>query len=90
MYRGCNKQGRVFLTFLTFQLSTIWKWTSIDLEVLVHFQIVERRSLESLESLENILNFQNFFRGLKRPLEKLKTKLEGKKIKKKWFAAVEN
>ena len=71
MYRGCNKQGRVFLTFLT-------------------FQIVERRSLESLESLENILNFQNFFRGLKRPLEKLKTKLEGKKNKKKWFAAVEN
>ena len=64
MYRGCNKQGRVFLTFLTFQLSTMWKWTSTDLEVLVHFHIVERGSLENLE---NIPNFPNFFRGLKRP-----------------------
>ena len=48
----------------------MWKWTSTDLEVLVHFHIVERGSLgslESLESLENIPNFSNFFRGLKRP-----------------------
>ena len=43
----------------------MWKWTSTDLEVLVHFHIVERGKLESLESLENI---PNFFRGLKRPL----------------------
>ena len=47
----------------------MWKWTSIDLEVLVHFHIVEREKLESLESLENIPNFSNFFRGLKRPLQ---------------------
>ena len=46
----------------------MWKWTSTDLEVLVHFHIVERGKLESLESLENIPNFPNFFRGLKRPL----------------------
>ena len=46
----------------------MWKCTSTDLEVLVHFHIVERGKLESLESLENISNFSNFFRGLKRPL----------------------
>ena len=43
----------------------MWKWTSTDLEVLVHFHIVERGSLESLE---NIPNFSKLFTGLKRPL----------------------
>ena len=42
----------------------MWKWTSTDLEVRVHFHIVKRGSLKSLE---NIPNFSNFFRGLKRP-----------------------
>ena len=67
MYQGCNSRG-VFSKNSNFPLSTTWKWTSTDLEVLVHFHIVERGKLESLESLENIPNFSNFFRGLKRPL----------------------
>ena len=69
MYQGCNSRG-VFFKLSNFPLSTMWKWTSTDLEVLVHFHIVERgklESLESLESLENIPNFPNLFRGLKRP-----------------------
>ena len=67
MYQGCNSRG-VFSKLSNFPLSTMWKWTSTDLEVLVHFHIVERGKLESLESLEIIPNFSNFFRGLKRPL----------------------
>ena len=70
MYQGRNSRG-VFSKLSNFPLSTMWKWTSTDLEVLVHFHIVERGKLESLESLENIPNFPNFFRGLKRPLHKL-------------------
>ena len=66
MYQGCNSRG-VFSKLSIFPLSAMWKWTSTDLEVLVHFHIVERGKLESLESLENIPNFSNFFRGLKRP-----------------------
>ena len=66
MYQGCNSRG-VFSKLSNFPLSTMWKWTSTDLEVLVHFHIVERGKLENLESLENIPNFSNFFRGLKRP-----------------------
>ena len=62
MYQGCNNRG-VFSKLSNFPLST-----STDLEVLVHFHIVERGKLVSLESLENIPNFPNFFRGLKRPL----------------------
>ena len=64
---GVATAGACFSNFPTFQLSTIWKWRSTDLEVLVHFQIVERRSLGNLENLENIPNFLNFFRGLERP-----------------------
>ena len=41
----------------------IWKCTKSDLEVLVHFQILERRNLESLESLEK--NFPNFPKHLR-------------------------
>ena len=67
MYQGCNSRG-VFSKLSNFPLSTMWKWTSNDLGVLVHFHIVERGKLESLESLENIPNFSNFFRGLKRLL----------------------
>ena len=67
MYQGCNRRG-VFSKLSNFPLSTMWKWTSTDPEVLVHFHIEERGKLESLESLENIPNFSNFFRGLKRPL----------------------
>ena len=63
MYHGCNSRG-VLSKLSNFLLSTMWKWTSTDLEVLVHFHIVERGKLESLE---NIPNFSNFFRGLKRP-----------------------
>ena len=70
MYQGCNMRG-VFSKLSNFPLSTMWKWTSTDLEVLVHFHIVERGKVESLESLENIPNFSNFFRGLKRPLDSL-------------------
>ena len=66
MYQGCNNR-EVFSNLSNFALSTMWKWTSTDLDVLVHFHIVERGKLESLESLENIPNFSNFFRGLKRP-----------------------
>ena len=66
VYQGCNSRG-VFSKLSNFPLSTMWKWTSTDLEVLVHFHIVERGKLESSESLENIPNFSNFFRGLKRP-----------------------
>ena len=65
MYQGCNSRG-VFSKLSNFPLSTMWKWTSTDLEVLVHFHIVERGKVESLENLENIPNFSNFFRGLKR------------------------
>ena len=68
MYQGCNSRG-VFSKLSNFPLSTMWRWTSTDLDVLVHFHIVERGKLESLESLENIPNFPNFFRGLKRPLQ---------------------
>ena len=68
MHRGCNSRG-VFSKLSKLPLSTMWKWTSTDLEVVVHFHIVERGSLESLESLENIPNFSNFFRDLKRPLD---------------------
>ena len=67
MYQGCNSRG-VFSKLSNFPLSTMWKSTSTDLEVLVHFHIVERGKLESLESLENIPNFSNFFRGLRPPL----------------------
>ena len=63
MHRGRNSRG-VFSKLSKLPLSTMWKWTSTDLEVLVHFHIVERGSLESLE---NIPNFSNFLRGLKRP-----------------------
>ena len=71
MYQGCNSRG-VLSKLSNFPLSTMWKWTSTDLEVLVHFHIVERGKLESLESWKvgkfgNIPNFPNFFRGLKRP-----------------------
>ena len=72
MYQGCNSRG-VF--------SKLSKWTSTDLEVLVHFHIVERGKLESLESLENIPNFSNFFRGLKRPLVHNKNRRHGRRGK---------
>ena len=64
MYQGCNSRG-VFSKLSNFSLSTMWNWTSTDLEVLLHFHIVERGKWESFESFENI---PNFFRDLKRPL----------------------
>ena len=64
VYQGCNSRG-AFSKLSNFPFSTMWKWTSTDLEVLVHFHIVERGKLESLE---NIPNFSKHFRGLKRPL----------------------
>ena len=63
MYQGCNSRG-VFSKLSNFPLSTMWKWTSTDLEVLVHFHIVERGKLESLERLKSIPNFSNFLGGL--------------------------
>ena len=63
MYQGCNSRG-VFSKLSNFPLSTMWKWTRTDLEVLVHFHIVERGKLESLESLKSIPNFSNFLGGL--------------------------
>ena len=54
-----------FPNFPTFQ---IWEWTSRDLVVLVHFQILECRSLERLGKFgKYIPNFPNYFRGRKRP-----------------------
>ena len=62
--RGCNIRG-VFS-----KLSNVPTFHNMEVDKhrprgLVHFQIVERRSLESLE---NIPHFPNFFRGLKRSL----------------------
>ena len=67
MHRGCNNSRGVFSKLSIIPRSTMWKWTSTDLEVLVHFHIVERGMMESLESLENIPHCGKFFRGLKRP-----------------------
>ena len=63
MHQGCNSRG-VFSKLSNFPLSTMWKWTSTDLEVLVHFHIVKRGKLESLEKFGK---YSNIFRGLKRP-----------------------
>ena len=81
MYQGCNSRG-VFSKLSNFPLSTMRKWTSTDLEMLVHFHIVERGKLESLESLKNIPNFSNVFRGLKRPFQEFRLFCEREQLQK--------
>ena len=50
----CTQEGlqqqhtHVFQTLQVSKLPKIWKWTSNDLEVFVHFQILEDENLESL------------------------------------------